>query len=222
MADAYRQDGQLNIPTQAAADEIFKQEFGMSREEFEAREGTIDNIPENSGGAARYAGQSFLFGFGDELEALFKTGQISGEEFKQARRSAIESANLYEANNPKKALAIDAAGFAPLVAGMIMSAPVSGPAAIGAAAIKGGQKFFQKIGPVKLGALMGLGHGAGSTEPTEGNFWQKTGNRLYGGSDDAVTYAGFALALTKAAPPAIRFLSKLKNKFSFKSGSMYK
>ena len=215
MADAYRQDGQLNIPTQAAADEIFKQKFGMSREELEAREGTIDNIPENSGGAARYAGQSFLFGFGDELEALFKTGQISGEEFKQARRSAVESANLYEANNPKKALAIDAAGFAPLVAGMIMSAPVSVPAAIGAAAIKGGQKFFQKIGPTKLGALAGLLHGAGSTEPTEGNFWQKTGNRLYGGSDDAVIAAAFAKALTKAAPPAIRFLSKIKSKLSF-------
>jgi hypothetical protein len=41
--------------------------------------------------------------------------------------------------------------------------------------LKGGQKVAQKIGPVKLGALMGLGHGAGSTEPTEGNIWQKTG-----------------------------------------------
>ncbi len=33
MAEAYREDGQLNIPTQAAADEIFKQKFGISREE---------------------------------------------------------------------------------------------------------------------------------------------------------------------------------------------
>ncbi len=183
-----------------------------------ADEQFIDNIPENSGGAARYAGQSFLFGLGDELEALFKTGQISGEEFEQARRSAVESANRYENENPKKSLAMDAAGFAPL----LLSAPVSVPAALGGLLLKGGQKVAQKIGPAKLGALMGLGHGAGSTDPIEGNFLQKTGSRLYGGIDDAVIGAGFAKALTKAAPPAITFLSKLKSKLSFKSGSMYK
>ena len=187
-----------------------------------ADEKFIDNIPENSGGAARYAGQSFLFGLGDELEALFKTGQISGEEFEQARRSAVESANRYEANNPNKALAIDAAGFAPVAAGMFLSAPVSVPAAIGGAVIKGGQKFLQKIGPTKFGALTGLLHGAGSTEPIEGNFLQKTDHRIVGGSYNAVIGAGFGLALSKAAPPVIRFLGNLKSKLSFKSGSMYK
>lgn len=183
-----------------------------------ADEQFIDNIPENSGGAARYAGQSFLFGFGDELEALFKTGQISGEEFEQARRSAVESANRYENENPNKALAIDAAGFAPVVAGMVMSAPVSVPTALTGLIAK----TLQKVGPIKFGALTGLAHGAGSTEPIEGNFLQKTGSRLYGGIDDAVIGAGFAKALTKAAPPTITFLSKLKSKLSFKSGSMYR
>ena len=183
-----------------------------------ADEQFIDNIPENSGGAARYAGQSFLFGFGDELEALFKTGQISGEEFEQARRSAVESANRYEANNPNKALAIDAAGFAPVVAGMAMSAPVSVPVALTGLIAK----TLQKVGPIKFGALAGLAHGAGSTEPIEGNFLQKTDHRIVGGSDDAIIGAGFGLGLSKAAPPVIRFLGNLKSKLSFKSGSMYK
>ena len=83
-------------------------------------------------------------------------------------------------------------------------------------------KTLQKVGPIKFGALTGLAHGAGSTEPIEGNFLQKTGHRIVGGSDDAVIGAGFAKALTKAAPPAITFLSKLKSKLSFKSGSMYR
>lgn len=174
-----------------------------------ADEQFIDNIPENSGGAARYAGQSFLFGFGDELEALFKTGQISGEEFEQARRSAVESANRYENENPNKALAIDAAGFAPVVAGMVMSAPVSVPAALTGLVAK----TLQKVGPTGVGALGGFIHGYGIGEPDE---------RLSEGATNAVLGAGFGLGLSKAAPPVIRFLGNLKSKLSFKSGSMYR
>ena len=227
MAEAYRQDGLLNIPTQAAADEMFKQKFGMSPQEWATREGTIDNVPETTAAdAARYLGQSFGFGFGDEIEALFRTGQISGEEFKAARSAARESAQHFENQRPNTALAMDLAGFVPVIAGMAMSVPVSGPvvgaAALGRAAIKGGQKILHNIGPIKFGALAGLTHGAGSTEPIEGTFFHRAGNRLFGGSDDAAVGAGFGVVLSRAAPPVIRFLSKMRNKLSFKSGSMYK
>ena len=205
MAEAYRSDGQLNIPTQAAADEMFKQRFGISREEWEAREGTIDNVPETSAAdAARYAGQSFLFGGGDELEALFRTGQINGEEFEAARSAARKSAQHFENQRPNTALAMDLAGFAPVVAGMAMSAPVSVPAALGGAAIKSGQKFSQKIGPAKIGALGGFAHGYGGAEPSE---------RLSGGAVNAALGGGLGYGIGKLASPSVaRFLGSLKAK----------
>ena len=53
MADAFRPDGQLNVPTQAAADKLdelgisyddymFEQKFGMPRDEYIAKYGTFD------------------------------------------------------------------------------------------------------------------------------------------------------------------------------------
>ena len=101
---------------------------------------------------------------------------------------------------------------------MAMSAPVSVPVALTGLIAK----TLQKVGPIKFGALAGLVHGAGSTEPIEGNFLQKTDHRIVGGSDDAIIGAGFGLGLSKAAPPVISFLSNLKSKLSFKSGSMYR
>ena len=210
MAEAYRQDGQLNIPTQAAADEMFKQKFGMSPQEWAAREGTIDNVPEISAAdVARYAGQSFGFGTGDEIEALFRTGQISGEEFEAARSAATKSAQHFENQRPNAALAMDLAGFAPVVAGMAMSAPVSVPAAFGTAAIKGGQKFqkfLQKVGPVKIGVLGGFGHGYGGAEP---------GDRLSAGALNAALAGGLGYGIAKLTSPlVVNFLGNLKRKFS--------
>lgn len=186
-------------------DEMFKQKFGMSPQEWAAREGTIENVPETTAAdAARYLGQSFLFGTGDEIEALFRTGQISGEEFEAARSAARKSAQHFENQRPNTALAMDLAGFAPVVAGMAMSAPVSVPAALGGAAIKGGQKFLQKIGPAKIGALGGFAHGYGGAEP---------GDRLSGGAVNAALGGGFGYGIGKLASPSVaRFLGSLKAK----------
>jgi len=188
-------------------DETFKQKFGMSRQEYEAREGTIDNVPETTAAdAARYAGQSFGFGTGDEIEALFRTGQISGEEFEAARSAARKSAQHFENQRPNAALAMDLAGFAPVVAGMAMSAPVSVPAALGGAAIKGGQKLLQKVGPVKIGVLGGFGHGYGGAEP---------GDRLSAGALNAALAGGLGYGIAKLTSPlVVNFLGNLKRKFS--------
>jgi|TARA_R110001583_G_scaffold107185_2_gene255737 hypothetical protein len=186
-------------------DEMFKQKFGMSPQEWAAREGTIENVPETTAAdAARYLGQSFLFGTGDEIEALFRTGQISGEEFEAARSAARKSAQHFENQRPNTALAMDLAGFAPVVAGMAMSAPVSVPAALGGAAIKGGQKFLQKIGPAKIGALGGFAHGYGGADPDE---------RLSGGAVNAALGLGLGYGIGKLASPSVaRFLGSLKAK----------
>ncbi len=91
---------------------------------------------------------------------------------------------------------MDLAGFAPVIAGMAMSAPVSVPAALGGAAIKGGQKFLQKIGPAKIGALTGFAHGSGGAEP---------GERLSGGALNAVLGGGLGYGIGKSSSVA-RFL----------------
>lgn len=134
-------------------------------------------------GAYRALGSGVLFGFEDRLEALFRTGQISGPEFDAMRKKITGEQAAFAAQHPVTAGALEIGGavaglpiaFTKIPAGLSLGAKVARIAGIGGAE----------------GALQGLGKSDELLSP------EAAENAFVGG------LAGAALAPAAAAAPAV-------------------
>lgn len=119
-------------------------------------------------GRARAIGQGLLFNFGDELEAMFRSGSISGPEYKRIRDQIRKDYATYREENPGEAMAIElGSGVASMLVpglgaarGVQLASKVPGLARAAGA--------FGRMGPlsraVTIGGAAGAVTGVGATE----------------------------------------------------------
>lgn len=128
------------------------------------------------------AGQGFLAGYGDELEAALRTGSISDEDYKKTRDQIRNELRAYKAQNPKTATAAEfAGGFASL-------------AVPGSGALRGIK------GAAALGALSGLG--SSEAELLSGNKAD-----LIGAAEDTATGGTLGALIAKYPKAAMSLLA---------------
>lgn len=144
-------------------------------------------------GLIRAGGQGLTFGFGDELEALYKAktkGKSYEEELKNIR-SKIES---FKETNP-------IAAYGTEIAASVPTALVGGLALKG---VQGAAKLAQagsKVSPVATGAIGGGIYGAGTGEDLESRATGAVGGAALGG------------AISKVADKILPKTSELAKKF---------
>lgn len=94
---------------------------------------------------ARAAGQGLTFGFADELEAAFRTGKISGQEYETLRNQLRAQQSQFGQDYPKTALASEIAGGLVMPGGVFKTA-TKAPSILKTAGIGAGTGGVQGYG----------------------------------------------------------------------------
>ena len=118
-----------------------------------------------AGDLARSAGQGLLFGFADELEALFKSATDGNITYDDAIKQARGKLNRFRKENPLIAYGTEIASSLPTA--------LAGGAALARLGLKG-------VG--KIGALQGATYGAGAGEGATGKSVGAVGGAVLGGA----------------------------------------
>jgi hypothetical protein len=148
-------------------------------------------------GLIRAGGQGLTFGFGDELEALYKS-KVKGKSYEEELKNIRSKIDSFKETNPIAAYGTEIAASVPtaLVGGLALKG------AQGAAKLaQVGTKVAPKVSPVATGAVGGGIYGAGTGEDLESRTTGALGGAALGG------------AISKVADKILPKTSELAKKF---------
>lgn len=148
-------------------------------------------------GLIRAGGQGLTFGFGDELEALYKS-KTKGKSYEEELKNIRSKISSFKETNPVAAYGTEIAASVPtaLVGGLALKG------AQGAAKLaQVGTKVAPKVSPVATGAIGGGIYGAGTGEDLESRTTGALGGAALGG------------AVSKVADKILPKTSELAKKF---------